>query len=74
MSRFFDSSVGRDFLDKVDYCLARKGTLPVREQAFIVDMWRLYKSRKDAADLGLPMWEPSAKQINFINSIHEMLS
>lgn len=74
MSKFFDSIAGQDFLDKLNFCIARKGMLPVREQSFVVDMRRLYRSREDAADLGLQMWEPSAKQINYLSSIHEALS
>jgi hypothetical protein len=59
------------FLGKLVTCETEKNRLPVRQESFIKDMRTAYESRWDAADLGIPLWQPTAKQLNFLNDIYE---
>lgn len=63
--------VQTDFLGKLVTCESERNRLPIRQASFIKDMRTAYQSRWDAEDLGLPLWQPTAKQLNFLNDIYE---
>jgi hypothetical protein len=63
----------RDFAARLEFCYIRKGRLPAREHAFVTDLRKLWVSRADAEELGFKLWEPSVKQLNYLNRIYEML-
>lgn len=68
-----DDPILRDFSIRVGQCFAKRGMLPVRDQTAVLDFAKLLKSRNDSEALGLALWYPSVRQINYLNRIWEML-
>jgi hypothetical protein len=57
----------------LNYCMSHSNLVPDYELEFLYNMKELYSAHLDAEALGLPAWEPSVKQINFLKNIRGML-
>jgi hypothetical protein len=71
ITKDWHGSVQKDFLLKLLVSESNTARMPEKQASFIKDMRTAYQSRRDAEDLGLPLWQPTAKQLNFLNDIYE---
>lgn len=68
MSRFWDDNFQREKFHS-DLIRADMNAITAKATNFVSDMRRLEKSNKDLKEMGLPVWEPSAKQLNFLDRL-----
>lgn len=64
------------FLEKLAVAEQAGTSLALPELRFVRDMRAMIKGQLDAADIGinsLLAWEPTVRQVNYLNSIHEHL-
>jgi len=67
-----DNLVMEDFMNRVLALSTHLDDLPDKEGEFIRDMLRSMRARVDAREMGIQnVWSPSAKQMNYVQSIYE---
>lgn len=75
MSDYFSHAVTRDKflhdLKRLEYFAHR---LNQREQTFVQDIRKLYESRQDAAEFDIPLWSPTAKQLNYMTGLIQKIA
>ena len=67
----WDKFAQRLFIEKLRRAEEHFTRLTEFQQGFVTDMRMKYDSRRDAEELGISReyWEPTAKQLNYLNSI-----
>lgn len=68
MSKFWGDRFQREKFHN-DLTRAEMNAITASATKFVHDMRKLEKSNADLREMGLPVWEPNAKQLNFLDRL-----
>lgn len=70
MASMWDSKTLTEiFLNKIVTIQLSRYAVPEDGRIFAWDMKHRYENRNDPCEFGLPAWEPTAKQLNYLDSL-----